>query len=135
MAGSAGTGVFEAAAQADKYSFGVDSDQTLSIADESLAATIVTSFYKDCGSAIVNAVELLMAGNFPVGTAATLGLAEDAVGLIDNEQYQTLVPEEIRTQVTEQIDKVKNGEVEVYSVKADPDSWESVKAAATAPVA
>ena len=135
VAGSAGTGVFEAAAQVDKYSFGVDSDQTLSIADESLAATIVTSFYKDCGSAIVNAVELLMAGNFPVGTAATLGLAEDAVGLIDNEQYQTLVPEEIRTQVTEQIDKVKNGEVEVYSVKADPDSWESVKAAATAPVA
>lgn len=47
VAGSAGTGVFEAAAQADKYAFGVDSDQTLSIADPALVATIVTSFFKD----------------------------------------------------------------------------------------
>ncbi len=134
VAGSAGTGVFEAAAQVDKYSFGVDSDQTLTIADESLTATIVTSFYKDCGSAIFGAVEMLMEGTFPAGTVATLGLAEDAVGLCDNEQYQTMVPEEIRTQVEELIESVKNGEVEVYSVKADPDSWESVKAAATASV-
>ncbi len=134
VAGSAGTGVFEAAAQVDKYSFGVDSDQTLTIADESLTSTIVTSFYKDCGSAIFGAVELLMEGNYPAGTTATLGLAEDAVGLVDNEQYQTMVPEEIRTQVEELIDKVKSGEVEVYSVKADPDSWESIKAAATASV-
>lgn len=135
VAGSAGTGVFEAAAQAGKYSFGVDSDQTLSIADPALTATIVTSFYKDCGSAIVNAVELLMAGTYPAGTAATLGLAENAVGLCDNDQYESMVPQEIRDQVNAQLEKVKSGEVKVYSVKAEPDKWESVKAAATAPVA
>ncbi len=135
VAGSAGTGVFEAAAQVDKYSFGVDSDQTITIADKALTSTIITSFYKDCGSAIVGAVEMLMQGNFPAGTAATLGLAENAVGLIDNEQYQTMVPEEIRNEVTAELEKVKTGEVQVYSVKADPDSWQAIKDAATAPVA
>ena len=78
---------------------------------------------------------MLMQGNFPAGTAATLGLAENAVGLIDNEQYQTMVPEEIRNEVTAELEKVKTGEVQVYSVKADPDSWQAIKDAATAPVA
>jgi basic membrane protein A len=132
VAGSAGTGVFEAAAQVDKYAFGVDSDQTLSIGDASLSATIVTSFFKDCGASIVNAVELLMADQFPAGECRTLGLAENAVGLCDNEQYQSMVPEEIRTAVEEKIEEVKSGAVTVYSVKADPDRWEEVKAAATA---
>ena len=134
VAGSAGTGVFEAAAQVDKYSFGVDSDQTLSIADEALTSTIITSFYKDCGSAVVNAVELLMAGNYPAGVGATLGLAENAVGLIENEQYLSMVSEELRSQVAEQKDKVVSGEVTVYSVKENPDGWAAIKAAATAPV-
>lgn len=132
VAGSAGTGVFEAAAQADKYAFGVDSDQTLSIADPALAATIVTSFFKDCGASIVNAVELLMADQYPAGEARMLGLAEGAVGLCNNEQYQSMVPEEIRTAVEQKIEEVKSGSVSVYSVLADPDKWEEVKSAATA---
>ena len=134
VAGSAGTGVFEAAAQADKYAFGVDSDQTLSIADPALTATIITSFYKDCGSAVINAVELMMEDKYPAGVGATLGLAEDAVGLIENEQYLNMVSQEIRDQVSEQKALVVSGDVTVYSVKENPDGWQAVKDAATAPV-
>ena len=46
-----------------------------------------------------------------------------------------MVPEEIRNEVTAELEKVKSGEVQVYSVKADPDSWQAIKDAATAPVA
>lgn len=132
VAGGAGSGVFEAAAEVGRYAFGVDSDQTISMAGKpELAATIVTSFYKDCGAALVRAVDLLVADKYPSGTE-TLGIAAKAVGLIKNDQYNKMVPEDIRNQIDDALAKVANGEVEVYSVLKDPDKWESVKAAATA---
>ena len=131
VAGGTGLGVFEAAADADKYTIGVDSDQAASFAGQpQLAQTILTSMYKDCGSALIYAVEDLVNGEYPAGTTRTMGVAEGTLGLVENDQYLEMVPEDIRTQVSEAIEKLVNGEVEVYSVAADPDRWEEVKAAA-----
>lgn len=133
VAGGAGAGVFEAAAQAGRYAIGVDSDQTISFAGQpELAKTIVTSMYKDCGKAVQRAVDMFIAGEYPSGVE-TLGLAQGGVGLIENEQYKTMVPQDIRDQVQSVIDKVASGQVQVLSALQDPDGWATMKEKATAP--
>jgi len=134
VAGGAGLGVFEAAAEADKYAFGVDSDQTIALSGQpNLAATIVTSFYKDCGASVKYAVDMLIAGTYPTG-AKTLGIKEGAVGLVQNQQYIDMVPQEIRDQIDAQVAKVAAGEVTVISALADDAAWQDIKAKATAPL-
>jgi len=134
VAGGAGLGVFEAAAEADKYAFGVDSDQTIALSGQpNLAATLVTSFYKDCGASVKYAVDMLIAGTYPTG-AQTLGIKEGAVGLIKNQQYIDMVPQEIRDQIDAQVAKVAAGEVSVISALADDAAWQDIKAKATAPL-
>ncbi len=134
VAGGAGLGVFEAAAEADKYAFGVDSDQTIALSGQpNLAATIVTSFYKDCGASVKYAVDMLIAGTYPTG-AQTLGIKEGAVGLIQNDQYLEMVPQDIRDQINAQVAKVAAGEVTVISALADDAAWQDIKAKATAPL-
>ena len=134
VAGGAGLGVFEAATESDKYAFGVDSDQTIALSGQpNLAATILTSFYKDCGASVKYAVDMLIAGTYPSG-AQTLGIKEGAVGLIKNDQYISMVPQEIRDQIDAQVAKVAAGEVKVISALADDAAWQDIKAKATAPL-
>ena len=132
VAGGAGLGVFEAAAEMDRYSFGVDNDQTIALSGQpALAATIVTSFYKDCGASVKYAVDCLLAGNYPTG-AETLGIAKGAVGLIKNQQYTDMVPKAIQDEIDVELSKVANGEVSVISALFDNAAWEDIKAKATA---
>ncbi len=134
VAGGAGLGVFEAAAESDKYAFGVDSDQTIALSGQpNLAATIVTSFYKDCGASVKYAVDMLIAGTYPTG-AKTLGIKEGAVGLVKNQQYIDMVPQEIRDQIDAQVAKVAAGEVKVISAVADDAAWQDIKTKATTPI-
>lgn len=131
VAGGAGLGVFEAAADAGKYAIGVDSDQTVAFAGQpQIAETIVTSMIKDCGKGLIYAAELMFNGEYPAGEIRTLGFPEDAIGVADNEQYKTMVPEEIRTGISGVMAQIKNGEIQPYSVIAEPDRWEEVKNAA-----
>lgn len=132
VAGGAGLGVFEAAAEMGKYAFGVDNDQTISLSGQpDLAATIVTSFYKDCGASVKYAVDCLLSGEYPSG-AETLGIAKGAVGLIKNDQYKTMVPQDIQDQIDAALEKVASGEVSVISALNDNAAWEDIKAKATA---
>jgi len=133
VAGGAGLGVFEAAAEMDRYAFGVDNDQTIALSGQpALASTIVTSFYKDCGASVKYAVDCLLAGDYPNG-AVTLGIKENAVGLIKNQQYLDMVPKEIQDEIDAELAKVANGEVTVISALSDNAAWEDIKAkAATA---
>ena len=133
VAGGVGVGVFEAAAEAGRYALGVDQDQYAQFigSQPALAATIVASMAKNCDLAVKRAVDFLIAGEYPSGTE-TLGIAENGVGLIQNAYYLESVPEAIRTQVDEVLAKVTTGEVEVFSVLANPDGWAAVKEAALA---
>lgn len=133
VAGGTGLGVFEAAAETGKYTLGVDADQTIALEGQPhLAETIVTSLKKDCGAALKYAVEQLIAGEYPAGTTMTMGIEQDTIGVIENDQYISMVPETIRSNTQDIINKLKSGEIESYSVIAEPDRWEKVKAAATA---
>lgn len=135
VAGSAGLGVFQASVEAGRYAFGVDVDQVAVINDPSVTANIVTSFYKDYANTILTAFEKLMADEYPGGVTLAVGLAERGVGLANNEQYQTLVPQEIRDSLEVVYEKVESGEIIPFSAMADADGWAQLRDQAAQPVA
>jgi basic membrane protein A len=115
VAGLSGLGVFESAVASKRYTFGVDSDQYQTLADPAQRATLVTSFLKNVGNALVDAANKERDGTLKYGAIDSVGLAEEAVGYVDDEHFQELVPEQIRARLEEAAAKVKSGAVEVPS--------------------
>ena len=112
-AGPASVGVIEAGAESQKYVIGVDSDQALAYEGKDEANYIISSAIKGVGDSLFSSIERAQAGELPYGEHATLGLAEGAVGLADNEIYNTVVPEDVRTAVDGAKEKLLAGEVTV----------------------
>ena len=112
-AGPASVGVIEAAAESQKYVIGVDSDQALAYDESEEAEFIISSAIKGVGTTIFTSIERDLASNLPYGTHELLGLAENAVGLADNEIYQTVVSEEIRNSVEDAKQSLLDGKVSV----------------------
>lgn len=118
VAGAAGLGIFQAAIEGDKLAVGVDSDQYLTYSNSEspeLAQVIMTSMMKNIGDSLIVIFDEIDQGTIQWGTLQILGIAEGGVGLADNENYQKLVPEDVRRQVSECEDKVKKGEISVPS--------------------
>ncbi len=113
VAGGSGMGVFEAAVEANSYALGVDSDQYFTVADPKQKATIITSMLKNVGAGIARAAKLDAAGTLKYGTAEYLGVAEDAVGLANNENYTKLIPADIQAKVTQAAQDIKDGKIKV----------------------
>lgn len=112
-AGPASVGVIEAGAESQKYVIGVDSDQALAYEGKDEANYIISSAIKGVGDSLFSSIERAQAGELPYGDHETLGLAEGAVGLADNEIYNTVVPEDVRTAVDGAKEKLLAGEVTV----------------------
>ena len=85
VAGSAGLGQIEAAVDAKRYAFGVDSDQAAVLPD--YAANIPTSALKNVGNSLVRAIKEDIDGELPYGTLEYLGLADGGVELVEDEHY------------------------------------------------
>lgn len=118
VAGAAGLGIFQAAIEGGKLAVGVDSDQYLTYSNSEspeLAQVIMTSMMKNIGDSLIVIFDEIDAGTIQWGTLQILGIAEGGVGLADNENYQKLVPEDVRKQVSEYEEKVKKGEISVPS--------------------
>lgn len=118
VAGAAGLGIFQAAIDQNKLAVGVDSDQYLTYSNSEspeLAEVIMTSMVKNIGGSLMTVFEEIHAGTAKWGELQVLGIAEGGVSLADNENYQKLVPEEIRNTVTEYEEKIKAGEIKVPS--------------------
>ncbi len=130
LAGMSGKGAFTAAAETGHYTFGIDVDQTLTTENEAECATIVTSFYKDYANSILNVFTMYIEGNYPAGKTVEIGFKEGGIGLVDNEQYKTLVSDEILASLEAMYEKVNSGEIVPYSVIKDPNGWEAIKAQA-----
>lgn len=114
-AGPASVGVIEAASESQKYVIGVDSDQALAYEGQPEANYIISSAIKGVGDSLYNSIQRDLAGELPYGQYEILGLADGAVGLADNEIYETVVPEDIRNTVNDAKDKILAGEVTVDS--------------------
>jgi basic membrane protein A len=91
-AGASGYGMFEAAKTSSFYAIGVDVDQALQYEnDENVDSDLIlTSVVKHIGHSLLYAVQLHVDGTLDYGSTGYWGLAEGAVGLVDNENYQNL---------------------------------------------
>ena len=117
VAGSAGLGQIEAAVDAKRYAFGVDSDQAAVLPD--YAANIPTSALKNVGNSLVRAIKEDIDGELPYGTLEYLGLADGGVELVEDEHYEEVVPEDIRTKIEELKQDIIDGKITVPTTLGD----------------
>lgn len=117
VAGQAGLGQLDAAKDMKKYAIGVDSDQALLFKDKDpdKANLITTSVMKRVDESLVRAIQLQIDGKLPVGKAEQLGLKENCIGLADNEFYQKLIAQDVRTKIADLSKKIVSGEIKVDS--------------------
>jgi len=111
-AGGVGMGVAEACKDKDIWFIGVDQDQSALAPEHTL-----TSMLKRVDNATYSISKALAEGNFPGGTLAHLGLAEDGVGYVKSE----FIDEETVAKVEEVKQKIIDGEITV------PDTLEGLE--------
>lgn len=103
IAGGTGLGALQAVKEAGggKLAIGVDSDQATIFAatDPAQADVIFTSVEKKVGESLFLALKGTVDGSQAYGQRIVLGLADGAVGISKNAQYEKLVPAEIRAEV------------------------------------
>jgi basic membrane protein A len=120
IAGGTGEGVFEAAAERQRFAIGVDSDQALIIQETSpeRAERILTSMMKNVDNSIYRAIDLYLQGELPLGEAEALGIEEGGVGLAYNEIYFANTPQNIQDLIAAVEAAVVAGEITVNTVFA-----------------
>lgn len=111
VAGAAGLGQIEAAVDADKYAFGVDSDQAALLPEK--AQVIPTSALKNVGNSLIRAIKLDLEGKLEYGKAESLGFAEGGVEIVKDAHYEEMLPETIRTKLDELEQKITSGDIVV----------------------
>lgn len=114
VAGGAGLGVLDAAAERGHYAIGVDNDQ-----DGLQPGHVLTSMVKWVDRGIEQVVTEYAAGQFAGGTVLELGLAEDGVGLTDFEHTAADIPQEFLDQIDGARQAIIDGEIDVWDVVAD----------------
>jgi basic membrane protein A len=121
VAALTGAGVFEAAQEQDHYAIGVDSDQATIIADTDpdQAQHILTSMQKNVDFSLYRAIDLYLNGELPLGEAETIGIAEGAVGLSENDIYYDNTPENILDLIDAATAAVENGDITINTVFPD----------------
>lgn len=114
-AGAAGLGTLDAAKELGKYAIGVDSDQAMifDTTDAAKAKQIPASVMKRVDNSLVRAFGMIQDGSIKWGAAETLGLKEEAVGLSDNKYYQQIVPQDVRTAISDASKKIISGDLKV----------------------
>ena len=106
-AGGTGIGVLQAAADSDKLSIGVDSNQNYLH-----PGSVLTSMLKRVDVAVYNAFENAMEGDLETGVQ-NLGLAEDGVGYALDEYNRELITPEMEAKLEDAKAKIISGEIEV----------------------
>ncbi len=114
VAGGAGNGAAEAAAEKDVWFIGVDSDQeaTFSASQPQMAAVTIFSGLKNCGDGIIYMLNELNAGTIQWGKTTQLGIVEGGVGLTNGGNFQKL-PDNIKKALEDVVPKVSSGEIKV----------------------
>lgn len=110
-------GAATAALNVDKYLIACDQDLYTQLADEKpdIAQNILTSTLKNVGESLVTAVEGIVDGSMTCDQTYSLGLDSGAVGLAYNENFDKIVPDDIKANLEIVKDKIINGEIEVSS--------------------
>lgn len=108
-------GAATAAQDADKYLIACDQDlySELKGSDPELAANVLSSSLKNVGESIYTSVKAWKEGTMSLDQDYILGLESGAVGLAKNENYTSIVPEEIQTFIDETEQKIIDGSITV----------------------
>lgn len=108
-------GAVTAASNEDKYLIACDQDiySQLAESDPDLAKCVLSSSLKNVGDSLFTAVEGFVNGTMTTDQNYTLGLDSGAVGLAKNENYNAIVPEDIRKEMEDIEGKVISGEITV----------------------
>lgn len=116
VAGGAGNGVIEAAAEKDGVmAIGVDSDQYQALEGSNLQPAVITSSLKRLDNALFNICQSYAEdpSSVPFGENVTYGLAEDSVGIVFNDNLTNSIGQENVDKVQEVLEKIQAGEIEV----------------------
>lgn len=115
VAAGAGLGVLEAAKESNIYAIGVDDDQyaLFKESDEEQANAIVTSVMKSVDNCVYSIIERYMDGTLPYGETEALGIADGMVSIARNENYDLIVPDDIKAFIEETEAKISSGEIVV----------------------
>ena len=116
-ASQAGLGCFDAAKTKDKLAIGVDSDQYAYYenVDPDKASHIVTSVLKRVDLALYNACEAFLDGSLEYGVLRQLGIRDGMIGIVENENYESILSEENRAIVSELMTGISDGSIQVKS--------------------
>ncbi|WP_435062795.1 BMP family lipoprotein [Halobaculum sp. EA56] len=115
-AGNTGTGVFQAARDEGKFAIGVDRDQSVTT---DYADVILASMVKRVDTAVYNAAEATVNGEFEAGTATSLGLAEDGVDIVYGTELGDQIPDDVTSEIQSSREAIVDGEI---SVPQDPSN-------------
>lgn len=118
VAGNAGMGVLEAAAEAGFTGIGVDADQYLRLIDDGkpdIANVVPTSVLKNVGASLKYALEQELAGTLAWGTTGNLGLVEGTVGIAKNSYYDSVVSAELKAELDAIETDIASGKIKVSS--------------------
>ncbi len=116
-AGQAYAGVYEVGYEQKKMYFGCDVDRTLQYAEtnEDMNQYMPTSVIKKVDVFVENAFRNIIDGKEIFGKHEEVGLKEDCVGVVKNDYYEKLVPDEVKQLVNEAEEQIINGSLEVPS--------------------
>lgn len=108
-------GAVQASADKDKYFIACDNDiwSMMEATDADMVRNVLSSSMKHIGDSIFNAVDGFIKGDYKMGENYVLGIKDGAVGLAENENYMTLVPEDIRKELDTIADKISDGSIKV----------------------
>jgi basic membrane protein A len=115
--GNTGTGVFGAAQEKSRFAIGVDRDQ--SVTKSSYADVILASMVKRVDTAVYNAAEAKVNGNFEGGSQTTLGLQDDGVACVYGQQLGSQIPGDVKSAVEDARSSIIEGDI---SVPTDPSN-------------
>ncbi len=121
-AGQTGYGVIDAAQAADRYVIGVDTDQAKELEADypEKAAHILTSTLRMYDGVIFWVIDQYAAGTLEPGIEYTLGIAENAVGIVKNSYYDQL-DSNIKTELAEIEEKIKSKEIDLSNLAGMDD--------------
>lgn len=110
-------GAATAANNVDKYLIACDQDLYTQLKDTNpdIAKNILTSTLKNVGDSLVTAVKGLMDNSMTCDETYALGLDSGAVGLALNDNFNTIVPEDIKKNLDVVKDKIIKGDITVGS--------------------
>ena len=117
VAGLTGLGQLAAAKEVGKWALGVNSDQEAIFkeTDPAMAAWVASSMVKKVDVSMLRAYDLYVAGTLPVGKVEAIGLADDAVGLVETGNMAKIASPALKEKIAAAKAGIIDGSIKVTS--------------------